>query len=134
MQIFPSNALSELRATHRSARAQAKLNRLLSPYAFQGALDQPQRWHLYYDGEQVVSVVAQGTGETHSWAEGPKLSKADLAQPEMLKAGAKKLLEGWKPARQNQAGLGVVLHLADQLDLGLVQEDFENPELSLIHI
>jgi hypothetical protein len=129
MQMFPSNALSELRATHRSARAQAKLNRLLSPYAFQAALEQPQRWHLFYDGEQVVSVVAQGTGETRSWAEGPKLSKADLAQPQMLKAGAKALLEGWKPARQNQTGLGVVLHLADQLDLGLVQEDFENPEL-----
>jgi hypothetical protein len=97
---------------------------VLSPFAFAGALDQPVRWHLFYDGDRVVSVVCAGIGKTRSWSAGPVVSVADLAQPEVLQARAKELLQ-----QQKSAGLGVVLHLADQLDQGIVQEEFENPEL-----
>ena len=116
--------LSELRAAHRQARRQAKFKRVLSPYAFAGTLDQPTRWHLFYDGNRVVSVVCAGMGKTRSWCSGPVVSVADLAQPEVLQARGKELLQ-----QQKHAGLGVVLHLADQLDQGIVQEEFENPEL-----
>src|SRR5258708_25826616 len=115
---------SDLRATHRAARRQAKLARVLSPYAFAGALDQPVRWHLFYDGNRVVSVACSGTKQTRSWSAGPGLTAAELGQPEVLQARAKELLQ-----QQKEAGLGVVLHLADQLDQGIVQEEFENPEL-----
>jgi hypothetical protein len=115
---------SDLRAAHRQARRQARLKRVLSPYAFAAALDQPVRWHLFYDGIRVVSVACAGIGKTRSWSAGPIVSVAELAQPEVLQARAKELLQ-----QQKGAGLGVVLHLADQLDQGIVQEEFENPEL-----
>jgi len=115
---------SDLRAAHRSARRQARLKRVLSPCAFAGALDQPVRWHLLYDGNRVVSVVCAGIGKARSWSAGPVVNVGELAQPEVLQARAKELLQ-----QQNHAGLGVVLHLADQLDQGIAQEEFENPEL-----
>ena len=64
----PNLKLSDLRLAHRVARRQAKLARVLSPYAFAGALDQPVRWHLFYDGNRVVSVVCSGTEQTRSWS------------------------------------------------------------------
>jgi hypothetical protein len=115
---------SDLRALHRLAGRQARLKRVLSPYSFAGALDQPVRWHLFYDGNRVVSHVCAGIGKTRSWSAGPVVSVSDVGQPEVLQARAKELL-----LQQKHAGLGVVLHLADQLDQGIVQEEFENPEL-----
>ena len=118
-----SSKFSDLRAAQRAARRQAKLARVLSPYAFAGALDQPVRWHLFCDGNRVVSVVCSGIGKTRSWSAGPSLAAAELGQPEVLQARAKELLQ-----QRKHAVLGVVLHLADHLDQGIVQEEFENPE------
>jgi hypothetical protein len=115
---------SDLRASHRQAGRQARIKRLLSPHAFAGALDQPIRWHLFYDGTSVVSAVSAGTGKTHSWSAGPTLRVAELGQPEILQSRAKEILQ-----QQKRAGLGVVLHLADQFDQGIVQKEFEDPEL-----
>jgi hypothetical protein len=119
-----SSKFSDLRAAHRQARRQAKLRRVLSSYAFADALDQPVRWHLFYDGSRLVSVACAGSKQARSWFEGPSLSVAELGQPEVLQARAKDLLQ-----QQKDKGLGVVLHLADQLDQGIVQEEFENPEV-----
>jgi hypothetical protein len=115
---------SDLRATHRLARRQARIRRVLSSCAFANALEQPVRWHLFYDGTRLVSVVCAGTGKTRSWSEGPSLSIAELGQTEVLQARVKQFLQ-----QRKCAGLGVILHLADQLDQGIVQEEFENPEL-----
>ena len=121
--------LSNLRAAHRSARRQASLRRVLSRYAFGGPLDQAVRWHLFYDGERVISVVAQGTGAALSWSQGPAMEAAELGKPDRLQAMAKELSHGLKLSMRNQTSLGVVLHLADEIDVGIVQEAFENPEL-----
>jgi hypothetical protein len=115
---------SDLRAFHRQARRQARVKRILSRHAFAEALDQPIRWHLFYDGTCVISTVSTGTGKTRSWLAGPKLSVAELEQPETLKSRTKEILQQHK-----RAGLGVILHLADQLDQGIVQKEFEDPEL-----
>jgi hypothetical protein len=115
---------SDLRAAHRVARRQAKLARVLSPFAFAGALEQPVRWHLFYDGNRVVSAVCSGTKQAHSWTAGPIVSVTELGQPEVLQGRANELLQ-----QRKCAGLGVVLHLADQFDQGIAQEEFENPEL-----
>jgi hypothetical protein len=123
------SALSDLRAAHRSARRQARLRRMLSRYAFGGPLDQAVRWHLFYDGKQVLSVVAQGRGATLAWSPGPALETADLGKADRLQALAKELLHGLKLSMGNRNSLGVVLHLADEIDVGIVQEAFENPEL-----
>src|SRR5258708_16366484 len=124
MRSHANPTLSELRKLHRLARRQARIKRILSRSAFAGTLDQPVRWHLYYDGMRVVSAVASGTGKTCSWSPGPTLSAAELGQPEILQSRTKEILR-----RQKKDGLGVVLHLADGLDQGIVQHEFENPEL-----
>jgi len=87
------------------------------------------RWHLFYDGERVISVVAQGTGATLAWSPGPAMETAELGKAERLQALAKELSHGLKLSMSNQTSLGVVLHLADEIDVGIVQEAFENPEL-----
>src|ERR1700682_2451203 len=85
---------SDLRAAHRSARRQAGLGRVLSRYAFGGPLDQAVRWHLFYDGERVISVVAPGTGATLSWSEGPAMAPVELGDSDRLRALAKGLSRG----------------------------------------
>jgi hypothetical protein len=124
-----NSTLSDLRAVHRSARRQASLRRVLSRSAFAGPLDQTVRWHLFYDGKGVISAVAEGKGASLTWSEGPKVEAGELGQPDRLHALAKELSHGLKLSVRDQTSLGVVLHLADDLDVGIVQEAFENPEL-----
>jgi hypothetical protein len=122
-------ALSELRTAHRSARRQASLKRVLSRSAFAGPLDQTVRWHLFYDGKGVISAVAEGKGAALTWSEGPALETGELGQPDRLRALAKELSHRLKLSVRDQTSLGVILHLADDLDVGIVQEAYENPEL-----
>ena len=122
-------ALSELRTAHRSARRQASLKRVLSRSAFGGPLDQTIRWHLFYDGKGVISAVAEGKGAALTWSEGPALEAGELGQPDRLRALAKELSHRLKLSVRDQTSLGVILHLADDLDVGIVQEAYENPEL-----
>ena len=58
-----------------------------------------------------------------------QLEAAELGKPDRLQALTKDLLRGLKPSARSQNSLGVVLHLADEIDVGIVQEQFENPEL-----
>jgi hypothetical protein len=92
-------------------------------------LDQAVRWHLFYDGQKVISVVAQGKGAALSWSPGPPLEAAELGKPDRLQAQIKELSHGLKLSTRSQNSLGVVLHLADEIDVGIVQKEFENPEL-----
>ena len=101
-----NSTFSDLRAAHRSARRQASLRRVLSRYAFGGPLDQAVRWHLFYDGERVISVVAQGTGATLSWSQGPAIEAAELGKSDRLQALAKELSHGLKLSMRNQTSLG----------------------------
>jgi hypothetical protein len=119
----------DLRAAQRSARRQASVGRVFSKYAFRGPLEQAVRWHLFYDGQKVISVVAQGQGATLSWSPGPPLEAAELSKPDRLQALIKDLSHGVKLSTRSHNSLGVVLHLADEIDVGIVQEQFENPEL-----
>ena len=114
---------SELRMAHRQARRQARLKRILSRHAFAGPLDQPMRWHLFYDGKRVGSVLCSGTDKARSWSAVPPVTVTELGQPEFLRNYVKGLL-----GSRTSAGLGLVLHLADHLDQGIVQQEFTNPE------
>jgi len=117
--------LSDLRAAHRSARRQSTFRRVLSRYAFGGPLDQTVRWHLFYDGKGVISAVAKGNGATLSWSKGPAMEAVELGKADRLQALAREL----KVSMREQTSLGVVLHLADEIDIAIVQEGFANPEL-----
>jgi len=124
-----NSKFSDLRAWHRSARRQARLKRILSPFAFAGATERSLRWHLFYDGKNVVSAVVFGSGADRSWNEGPAVAAEDLHQPDKLKALAKELLQAWQTPNRKHVDLGVILHLADGIECDLVREDFENPAL-----
>jgi hypothetical protein len=124
-----NSTFSDLRTAHRSARRQASLGRILSKHAFGGPLDQAVRWHLFYDGRRVISVVAQGTGAAIIWSRGPALEPADLGKSDRLRTLVGELSEGLKLSRSNHTSLGVVLHLADDIDVGIVQQGYQNPEL-----
>jgi hypothetical protein len=117
--------LSSLRAAHRSARRQSTLRRVLSKYAFGSPLDQSVRWHLFYDGKEVISAVARGKGATLSWTKGPAMEAVELGKADRLQTLAQEL----KLSMRDQSSLGFVLHLADEIDVGIVQESFANPEL-----
>jgi hypothetical protein len=119
---------SDLGAAHRWVRRQATLKKVLSRYAFTGALDQTVRWHLYYDGERVISVLAQGTGAAVRWSHGPAMDPVELRKSDIVITRTKELLQRLKGAGHN-TNLGVVLHLADNLDIGIVKDEFQNPEL-----
>jgi hypothetical protein len=117
--------LSNLRTAHRSARRQSTLRRVLSKYAFGSPLDQGVRWHLFYDGKGVISSVARGKGATLSWTKGPAMEAVELGQADRLQTLAQEL----KISMRDQSSLGIVLHLADEIDVGIVQEGFANPEV-----
>jgi hypothetical protein len=74
-------------------------------------------------------VVAQGTGATVSWSSGPAMEADDLGKTDRLQTLAKELAHALKLSARDQTGIGVILHLADEIDVGIVQEAFENPEL-----
>src|ERR1700733_10252409 len=95
--------LSDLRTLHRSARRQSTLRRVLSKYAFGGPLDQVVRWHLFYDGKEVISAVARGRGPTLSWTKGPAMEAAELGQADRLQALAQEL----KISMRDQSSLGL---------------------------
>src|SRR5215469_4715813 len=113
---------SDLRAAHRQARRQARLGRVFSPYAFAGVLNRPIRWHLYFDGREVSSTLCRVRAGTLEWSKGQEISAAELFQKEILR---EKCLEiaGGKTADLSK--LGVVLHLADQVEPGIVFENYE---------
>src|SRR5215469_5736416 len=104
---------SDLRAAHRQARRQARLGRVFSPYAFAGVLDQPIRWHLHFDGREVSSTLRRVKAGTLEWLRGPEISPAELFQKEILQEKCREIA-GVKTADLSK--LGVVLHLADQVE------------------
>ena len=124
-----NSKFSELCASRRSARRQARLKRILSPFAFAGAFKQPLRWHIFHDGTNVISALVFGFGTNRSWHQGPALSADQLRQPEKLKIVAKEVLQRWQTPNRKHVGLGVILHLADEIKLDFVREDFEKPTI-----
>jgi hypothetical protein len=117
--------ISDLRVAHHQARRQAPLKRVLSPYAFAGALDQPIRWHLCFDGREVSSSLCRVKPGAVEWLKGPEISPADLLQKEILREKCREIAGG-KIAGLSK--LGVVLHLAEQIEPGIVFESYEKPE------
>ena len=99
----------------------------MSGHAFGGPLDRLVRWHLFYDGDQqLISVLAQGTGRELRWSSGPAMETLELTQADSWQARLKTLAGSLDAA--GRGSIGIVLHLADGLSAGIVQESFENPE------
>ena len=92
-----NTSLSNLLTARRSARRQASFRRILSKNAFGGPLEQAVRWHLFYDGARVISMVAQGTGKLLTWSPGPAMEPEELGKSDRLQALAKEVTRGEVP-------------------------------------
>jgi hypothetical protein len=53
------------------------------------------------------------------------MEAVELGQADRLQTLAQEL----KISMRDQSSLGIVLHLADEIDVGIVQEGFANPEV-----
>jgi hypothetical protein len=116
---------SDLRAAYLQARRQATLGRVISPSAFAVVLNQPTRWHLHFDGREVSSTLCRVNVGTLEWLKGPEISPAELFQKEIVQEKCREIAGG-KTADLSR--LGLIVHLADQVERGIVFENFEKPE------
>jgi hypothetical protein len=119
-------AMSELAKAYRAAKKYAKIGRVLSRGSFEAAEKQPARWHLYFDGREVSSTLCRVKAGALEWLKGPEISPAELLQKEVLLEKCREIAGG-KAADLTK--LGVILHLADQVEPGIVFEDYEKPEI-----
>jgi hypothetical protein len=118
-------ALSELAKAHRTAKKFARIGRVLSRGSFEAAENQPGRWHLCFDGREVSSTLCRVKTGALEWSKGPEISPAELLQKEILQEKCREIAGGKIADLTN---LGVVLHLADQVEPGIVFENYEKPE------
>jgi hypothetical protein len=120
--------IKDLASAHRLACRRAKLRRVLSKVAFEPAEKRPLRWHLFFDGERLTSALTFGDPAGPSvWKPGPDFSVTGLTPSDFLLKCVTELRSQQKGAPE----LGVILHLADHLESGIVHEEYENPETFL---
>ncbi|MBW0000339.1 MAG: hypothetical protein JO015_14660 [Verrucomicrobia bacterium] len=115
----------DLAGAHRLARQRAKLRRVLSKVAFEPAEKQPIRWHLFFDGERLTSALTFGDPAGPSvWKPGPDFSATGLSPSDFLL----KCVTDLRSQQKGALELGIILHLADHFESGIVHEEYENPE------
>jgi hypothetical protein len=98
---------------------------VLSSGSFEAAENQRARWHIYFDGRDVSSTLCRIKTGASEWLKGPEISPAELLQKEILREKCREIAGG-KTADLSR--LGLILHLADQIEPGIVFEDYEKPE------
>jgi hypothetical protein len=118
-----TTSLSSLAQAHRDAKRYSKLRRLLSREAFQPAAERPIRWHLYFDGTRIVSAVCRSDNDASRWFQGPEISRADFAREDFLEQKCTELA-----GKEGLGKLGLFLHLADEVERGIVSENYEKPD------
>jgi hypothetical protein len=122
-RVIPT--LSKLAEAHRAAKKYVRIGRVLSRGSFEAAEDQPLRWHLYFDGRELHSAVCRAKDGVREWLKGPEIFPADLLQKEILQAKCEEITGGKKA---DLSKVGIILHLADQIEPGIVFESYEKPE------
>lgn len=108
-------------AAYLAAQQQAKFGALFSNSAFlANARSQDAQWHIWTDGEGVVSAVYN----RGRWADGPELKVEETYKGERMLEIAESYL------RQNKAlhGLGVIFHAGDDFATATVKESMAGPE------
>lgn len=116
MPLPSSYSVGELSGTELrfKAKQQAKLSRLLNPYAHKSALEQPTRWHLVVRKDKVISFVATGFGTHTKWKHGPVVTLTDLGSSERCQALASQVAGS---ARKPWSGVGIIVHAAAHISV-----------------
>jgi hypothetical protein len=110
---------------HRAAKRYARLGRVLSRGSFEAAENQPVRWHLHFEGREVSSALCRVKAGALEWLKGPEISPAELLQKEILREKCREIAGG---KTGDLSKLGIVLHVADQIEPGIVFENYEKAE------
>jgi len=117
--ILPISTLS-LRRQYQQVKAYSTIGRALNPHYANSAEAQGTRWHIWFDGKDVVSMVCSGKGNKSSWEQGPGVTAADIAGGDGIVAGLGTLLSSKK------GGVGVIFHSADCSVLNYVKESYDS--------
>jgi hypothetical protein len=119
--ILPISTLS-LKRQYQQVKSYSTVGRALSPYYANSAENQGTRWHIWFDGKDVVSMVCSGKGNKSSWESGPTVTPADIAGGDGIVAGLGTLLSSKK------GGVGVIFHSADCSVLNYVKEAYDSTD------
>jgi hypothetical protein len=111
-----------LRGQYRQVKEYATLKRALNPHYATPPEMQGTRWHIWFDGKEVVSMVCAGHGKKSRWAEGPSIAVSDFSTGDGIMAGLGSLLSSHK------GGVGVIIHVADCSVLNSVKEMYDSVE------
>ncbi len=117
--ILPISSLSA-RGQYQQVKSYATIGRAMSPHYATSPEMQATRWHIWFDGKTVISMVCSGKGNKTTWEEGPPVTVGDIARGEGVVAGLGSLLSIKK------GGVGVILHSADCSVLNYVKESFDS--------
>lgn len=107
---------------YRQVKSYATLGRALHPHYASRPEAQGARWHIWFDGRTVVSMVCTGKGAKSTWEEGPPVATSDITSGDGIVAGLGTLLA------TKRGGVGVIFHSADCSVLNYVKESFDSPD------
>jgi hypothetical protein len=116
--IQPLHSLS-LGEQYKQVGKQSNMRRLTKPAYTRLPEDQPVRWHIWYDGTEVISLLCDSTG----WQDGPQLKVGEFIGGEGLSETVESILSGTygKP----YDGVGVIVHNADTQSLDAVVAKYD---------
>lgn len=88
--------------------------------------EQPTRWHLWFDGREIISMICEGGGPKRTWSEGPRVTVQNFTTGEGLTEAAIGILNGSQGKKVK--GLGIIVHVADCPSLNPVIESYDDLE------
>lgn len=108
----------------KEAKAQTKPAHLFSPtYFVSDARLQAAQWHIWTDGQDVVSAILIGG----QWLKGPDISYKDTHDGDTIQGIAARLVkEGFNGARAQT--IGIVFHVADEFSTSAVRDSMSAPD------
>lgn len=115
-----------LRSQFRQVREYATLKRALNPHYATPPEMQKTRWHIWFDGKEIISMVCVGHGQKSRWEEGPSVSISDFSSGDGLISGLGTLLSSHK------SGVGVIVHVADCAVLNAVKEAYDSADKTAV--
>lgn len=124
-EVQPISTLG-LRGQYRQAKEYATLRRALNPHYATPPEAQGTRWHVWFDGKEVISMICVGHGKKSRWEAGPAVVVSDFSTGDGLVAGLGTLLGSHK------GGIGVIIHVADCAVLNAVKEVYDSSDKAAV--
>jgi hypothetical protein len=111
-----------IRQQYAQVKEFASIKRAANPHYAKLPEMQNTRWHIWFDGKEVVSAVCSGHGKKSKWEVGPTVAAADFSTGDGIVSGLGSLLSSHK------GGVGVIVHMADCSVLNYVKDSYDSPD------